>query len=129
MDTTKTISTLDIESINEAIDILGDRFQILVDGYIEDTKCIFASIDIDRAGGGFESISQSLHSLKSSSYQVGAQRVSQHSAEIEKFMHEHRDNISSLVFQTQFERLIDQLRTYFLDYQREIKIYLGNRDK
>jgi HPt (histidine-containing phosphotransfer) domain-containing protein len=123
------LPALDMDSITEAVDILGDRFGVLVEGYINDTQSIFASINVDRAAGSYDSISNNVHSLKSSSHQVGAHLLSGHCVTIEHFMHNNQNDIASLYFQTKFDGLIDELRTHFADYQTQIKIYLGNHDK
>jgi HPt (histidine-containing phosphotransfer) domain-containing protein len=115
---------LDIEQIKEAKDILGDAFGQLVEGYIHDTQVILAEIDVARASHHNEKIKQQVHTLKSSSFQVGAKQVQSASEEIEAYLKKNSDHLNDMASQFDIDTKIIQLRQNFADYQDEIKKHL-----
>lgn len=115
---------IDCEMVDEAKDILGERFAILVDRYINDTKVILSTMDVDRAAGQHEKIAEGAHSLKSSSYQVGAKLVSIKAMEIETYVRSNVDELADISLQKNIESLISELQNNFFDYQNKIKSYL-----
>ncbi len=124
MNNSHTLYTVDEDIVIEAKEILGDKFQQLVEGYINDTKSMLMTMDIDRATGMTENVGKTAHSLKSSSHQVGARLVSLQAAELEKFIRDHINTMDEICFHKQVESMIGQLQNNFYDYQMQIKRYL-----
>ncbi len=115
---------IDTEQIMEAKDILGDAFGQLVEGYVHDTQVILAEIDVARASNCNEEIRQQVHTLKSSSFQVGAKQVQSTSEEIEAYLKKNSDHLNDMDSQFDIDAKIIQLRQNFADYQDEIKNHL-----
>ena len=115
---------IDCEMVDEAKDILGEKFSVLVDRYINDTKVILSTMDVDRAAGQHEKVAEGAHSLKSSSYQVGAKLVSIKASEIETYVRSHVEELVDITLQKNIETLISELQNNFFDYQNKIKSYL-----
>ena len=119
-----TDADIDTDQINEAKDILGEAFGQLVDGYIRDTQAILAEIDIARASNQDEKIAEQVHTLKSSSFQVGAKTVQSMAVEIEAYLKSQRDHLNNMKSQSDIDSKITQLRDNFAAYKNAIKNYL-----
>lgn len=111
---------VDIEQITEVKEILGDKTKQLVENYLADTQRILSEIDVSRATQTNEYVINAVHTLKSSSFQVGAHEIMQQAAFIETELRENIENASNLNFQTQLDQMIHKLRTCYDAYQNEI---------
>lgn len=115
---------VDQETVEEVLEIMGDKFSTMVENYILDTKSILSTMDIDRAVGQYNTIADGAHSLKSSSYQVGAKLVSLQASEIENYIRKNLDGTNAILFQKQIETMVADLQNHFFEYQIQIKRYL-----
>ena len=115
---------VDQETVEEVLDILGDKFSTMVEKYILDTKTILTRMGVDQAVGGYDAIAEGAHSLKSSSYQVGAKLVSLQANEIETYIRKNVEDINTILFEKQIETMVGDLQSNFFDYQEQIKLYL-----
>ncbi len=115
---------VDQETVEEVLDILGNKFSTMIENYILDTKTILAGMGVDQAVGGYNAIAEGAHSLKSSSYQVGAKLVSLQASEIEIYIRKNIDEANSILFEKQIETMVQNLQNNFYDYQEQIKRYL-----
>lgn|GEM_PF-2008570 len=115
---------IDAEQVDEAKDILGDVFKKLVDGFINDTHVILASIDVARSSGNDNEIIDSVHILKSSSFQVGAAKIRSISTEIESYLQTNKDKLATMPVQSNIDSKIGLLRQALADYEAAIKDYL-----
>src|SRR5262249_36415026 len=70
-------STLDAGVIGDLIDVMGDEFTELVRVYLEDTPKAVARLEQAAAAGQREGIIATSHSLKSTSANLGALRLSE----------------------------------------------------
>lgn len=111
---------IDIEQIKEIKDILGNKSRELVERYLADTQSILSDIDIARATGQDQDIINNVHSLKSSSFQVGAKQIMEQSVLIETFLRENESDLSPLHIQSRLDHMIQVLRSYYAAYQGEI---------
>ena len=117
-------SVIDENQINEAKDILDDKFSDFISNYIFDTESIFSEIDICLATGQFDIIQLNLHRLKSSSHQVGAISMFEHIINMEKFMENYKSDMAAIPFQTRIGAQFQNLRGMFADYRAAIQDYL-----
>ena len=113
-------SSLDQNQINEAQELLQDKFETFILQYIEETESFLCEIDICRSGNNNNSITEIVHQLKSSSFQAGAKDVSNLCAAIQSFLNTHRDSLSETAFQTQLQRYITDLHHRFQIYKKAI---------
>ena len=79
---------LDMEAIEEARAVMKDKFPTMVEYFMEDTEMYINSIKEGVANVSIEKIVSPAHTLKSSSRQMGATRVSEISKEIEALARE-----------------------------------------
>ncbi len=119
-----SLDIIDQETIAKVLDILGDKFANMIENYILDTKSILSTMDVDRAVGEYNTIAEGAHSLKSSSYQVGAKLVSLQASEIEHYIRTNADDTHAILFQKQIETMVADLQNNFFEYQVQIKRYL-----
>lgn len=119
-----SVDIVDQETVKEVLEILGDKFAMVVENYIVDTKAILASMGVDQAVGGYNAIAEGAHSLKSSSYQVGAKLVSLQANEIETYIRKNVVDTNTILFEKQIETMVSDLQNNFFDYQEQIKLYL-----
>ncbi len=63
---------------------IGEKISLMLEYYIEDTEMYFKQMEDARSTGDFETILMVAHTLKSSSRQVGANRLGQISEDIEE---------------------------------------------
>jgi HPt (histidine-containing phosphotransfer) domain-containing protein len=115
---------IDQETVDEVLEIMGDRFPTMVENYVLDTKSILSPMNIDRAVGEYNAIAEGAHSLRSSSHQVGAKLVSLQAGEIETYIRKNRNDENSILFEKQVETMIFDLQNNFFEYQSQIKHYL-----
>ncbi len=115
---------LDFDQITDAHDILKDKFDQLIQGYIDETESLLFEIDICRSGERDEDIVEIVHQLKSSSFQVGASRVSTLSNDIHHYINDNNHKILSIAAQTQLDKMLSQLRIEVQNYKTAIFEYL-----
>jgi HPt (histidine-containing phosphotransfer) domain-containing protein len=118
------LDIIDQETVDEVLEIMGDRFSTMVENFILDTKAILSTMNIDRAVGEYKTIAEGAHSLRSSSHQVGAKLVSLQAGEIETYIRKNMNDENSILFEKQVETMIFDLQNNFFEYQVQIKHYL-----
>jgi len=115
---------IDVEQLTEVKEILGDKAKNLIEQYLLDTKILLSEIDVARATGQDDFISEIVHTMKSSSFQVGAHGVMEQATIIENFIHTHKGQLSAMHHQSRLDHLIGILRQYHGSYQDEIYEHL-----
>lgn len=110
---------VDHEVVDEMRDMLGDQFPALYDRFANDTQALLSTIEFSRASGDVEGIRDAVHSLKSSSFQMGAARVSYHAHHIEVFMNRDKP-LTSIRDEGRLDTMIDKLRQAYMAYQNDI---------
>lgn len=80
----------DLEIINssiveEAKELMGDRFPTMVKYFLEDTEMYIAEIEASIEDKDFERSISPAHTIKSSAKQIGAERISDIARQIEQF--------------------------------------------
>lgn len=115
---------IDLEQLHEVKDILGDKVKPLIEQYLEDTQILLSEIDVARSSGNDVDIINAVHSMKSSSFQVGANNIMEQAALVESFLRECEDEIAALHNQTRLDNMIATLRKYYAAYQSEIYNHL-----
>jgi len=106
--------------LEEVKDILGDRTENLIGQYLLETQMMLSEIDIARATACDESIGDVVHSLKSSSFQVGASQVMEQASLIENFLIENEHQLHAIHHQSRLDHMISVLRRCYAAYQDEI---------
>lgn len=112
------------EQLAEVKEILGDKARDLIDRYLIDTQSMLFEIDIVRASGQDKSISEIAHTMKSSSFQVGAHQMMEQASVIEKFINDNQNQLGAMHHQSRLDHMIGVLRNYYASYQDEIYPYL-----
>ena len=115
--------SLNLEIINEAKDVLGDRFQLLLNRFITDTNGLLSTIEFSRASNDYRSVTEAAHSLKSASCQMGAMQMQHISGQIEGFLH-NKKTITTIAEESALDAMIVALRSSFADYQTDILQHL-----
>jgi HPt (histidine-containing phosphotransfer) domain-containing protein len=118
-----TVPHIDPDIVLETKDVLGDDFSKLVKNFNEDVQGHLTSIELSRASNDFSTIRESAHSLKSSSFQIGAMRMHYITKTIEQFLNDTHAP-STIAHETELDDLIEQLQISFAAYQKDILPYM-----
>ncbi len=78
------LPTIDVSVHNEVRDLLGDEFAVLIDAYLEDTEHFVQAMQDACERDDLNAIELPAHSMKSSSANVGAMRLSSLARELEQ---------------------------------------------
>ena len=121
---TEQHSIIDMGQVDEAKDILGDHFRVLVDGFIKDAETHLLEMTVCRGGGRDSVVAEYAHQLKSSAFQVGAARVSAVAVAIDNLIRDNENDIHDMMVQTRLDFLMDTLQAALDDYKNAIRDYL-----
>jgi signal transduction histidine kinase/DNA-binding response OmpR family regulator len=110
----KHAATLDVEVIAELRDLMGSGVAHVIETYLGDTPVQISSMTAAIAGADFVTLGRSAHSLKSSSYSVGAMVVGRVAEALEL----HVRSEGSL---EQAQRRIDALRVAFAQIEPRLQ--------
>lgn len=80
---------LDRDAIEEARDVLGDKFTIILGYYLEDSKKYIQQMGHGIADGEMDAVIAAAHTLKSSSQQYGVMQVYELSRQMEEALREN----------------------------------------
>ncbi len=78
------LPTIDVSVHDEVRDLLGDEFAVLIDAYLEDTENFVQAMQDACERDDLNAIELPAHSMKSSSANVGAMRLSSLAKELEE---------------------------------------------
>lgn len=115
-------ATTDFEIVDEVKDVLGDQFITLLDRFQNDTTEQLSTVEISRASNDYKSVRDAAHSMKSSSYQMGAMQMHHYAEAIETLL--NTNTPSTIEDETQLSGLIEGLQRAFASYQDDISAYL-----
>lgn len=118
-----TAEIINAEIVDEARDIMGDKFNDLLKRFILDTTELLSTIELSRASNDFQAVRDAAHTMKSSSYQMGAMQMHHQSATIESFLNE-RAPLNTIKEESTLDQMIEELRLAFDRYQKNITSYL-----
>ena len=75
---------INIDSVNEAKSIMQDKFPLMIEYFLEDTEGYIKTMKEGVAESDVEKIKSPAHTIKSSAYQIGAEKMSEIAKEIEE---------------------------------------------
>jgi len=85
---TQHLEIINISIMNEAKELMGDRFVTMVEYFIEDSEGYLAEIEAGIKAKDEQALIPPSHTVKSSAKQIGAERVSEVAKNIESFCRE-----------------------------------------
>ena len=86
------LETINLSIVEEAKDLMNDRFPTMVKYFIEDTEMYMSEIERAVNDKNFETALAPAHTIKSSAKQLGAEKVSDVASHIEHLAREMIDN-------------------------------------
>jgi len=113
-------TVINIEQLEEIRDILGDAVKDVIIAFIKDTQKIINDIVTAYEQNDNEQIAWSSHTLKSSSFQVGAESVRQGAISLEKLVRYNEESPNK----EDIKGYIDKLQTSLDAYKTQINDYL-----
>lgn len=99
---------LNQESIDEVKSIMKDKFPMMIEYFIEDSHGYIASINEGIEANDLKKIKSSAHTIKSSSNQLGAEKMSGIAKEIEYLS-------NSMIEGSQSDGDLEKLKALFVD--------------
>lgn len=104
----KQLEVLNMNIVDEARELMSDRFPMMVKYFLEDTQMYLEEIERGVKENNAEIAISPAHTIKSSARQLGAERVSDVSRSIEELCRDIAENRNT-DFQ-QFEKLYGELK-------------------
>jgi len=111
------------DTIEEVRSVMKDKLPMMVEYYLEDSAVYISSIGEGLASNDVEKIKPAAHTLKSSSAQLGAERVSEIAKEIEHDANNMIENGGSDF--SQIKQLFEGLKAAFAEAEPEFKKIIG----
>lgn len=105
------LETINLSIVEEAKDIMSERFPTMVKYFLEDTEMYISEISNAVQNNSFDGAVSPAHTIKSSAKQLGAEKVSDVARQIETHAREMIDNDGS-DFET-LDKLYHELKEEF----------------
>jgi HPt (histidine-containing phosphotransfer) domain-containing protein len=109
MNMSDELEILNMSIVEEAKELMSDRFPMMVKYFLEDTQMYLEEIEKGVSESNAEIAISPAHTIKSSAKQLGAERVSEIAKAIEELCRDITEN-GNKDFQ-QFERLYNDLKS------------------
>jgi HPt (histidine-containing phosphotransfer) domain-containing protein len=104
---------IDMNIFNDLKNLLGDDFNLLLEKYLENSQTLMSDVENALEKDDKVLLGRSLHSLKSSSAQVGAVTFSDKMLEYEGYV--HKEDLEHL------KKSLDEMKEFYQEVRKEIE--------